>query len=338
MEQADIATVHQESGSLPLLPSDLRLLRERYLSTNCILDWRDWVITILAVQLALRQDEFHNIHEKQFLPEHFQIDTARIEALAFQVCDRRDQRWYPMKIYADHDTKDFCPVRALVIYLYLIGWKGGYIFPTSEELQDPPSDRIYKTHIDNERFLEDLKAVCQATLPSRTPELKIGGETFRQTYYVMGVFGNAKENYLKDSARHSKNDPNAQAYYEAGVKDFQTHQNNPTNNVSQWQPIRIDPTNGNDLRCADMGLYEIVPLTDMPAFLVHVILGVPKGSPETRNVQYLIERAGTIDSAEHELAALTARMPVEESDRLNTLINNLVDEHVQRILKNEKGG
>ena len=164
------------------------------------------------------------------------------------------------------------PVRALVIYLYLIGWKGGYIFPPSEELQNPPSDGIYKTHIDNDdRFLDDFKAVCQTTLPSRTPELKIGGETFRKTYYGMGLFGNAEEKDLKDSARHIRNDPNARAYYKASVKDFQTHQNNPTNNdVSQWQPIRIDSTNGNTLRCADMGLYETVPLTDVPAFLVHV--------------------------------------------------------------------
>ena len=82
-----------------------------------------------------------------------------------------------------------------------------------------------------------------------------------------------------------------------------------------------------------MGLYETVPLTDVPAFFVHVILGVPKGLPETRNGQYLIERAATIDSAEQ-----AARMPVEDSDRLNTIINGLVDEEVQRILKNEKCG
>ena len=51
MEQADIATVYQANESSQLLPSDLRLWRERYLrTTNSILDLRDWVITILAVK------------------------------------------------------------------------------------------------------------------------------------------------------------------------------------------------------------------------------------------------------------------------------------------------
>ena len=96
MDQVAVEKGYQETGSSQLLPSDLRLLRGRLLSTNSIVDLRDWVIDILATKQALRHDEFHDIHENHFLPELFEITDDRFQVHAmvsaetsFRPCDDR---------------------------------------------------------------------------------------------------------------------------------------------------------------------------------------------------------------------------------------------------------
>ena len=82
------------------------------------------------------------------------------------------QQMVPLKLHSDHATTGLCPVRAHLVCLHIIGLKGDYHFPTREELLNPPFDFVYKTYIDYQCFLKDLKDVCKATLPTRTPELK----------------------------------------------------------------------------------------------------------------------------------------------------------------------
>ena len=336
MDQVAVEKGYQETGSSQLLPSDLRLLRGRLLSTNSIVDLRDWVIDILATKQALRHDEFHNIHENDFLPELFEITDDRIDALAFQVYGKCDNRWCQLKLHSDHATTDLCPVRALLVYLHLIGWKGGYIFPSQEELSNPPCDFVYKTHIDYQCFLKDLKNVCKATLPTRTPELKIGCQVFRKTFYVIGVFGQAGECELKNSARH-KSIQNSLIYRKSAMMDYNTHLNSPvpSNNVSKWKPILVDHTSGNTMLLVSMGGSKILPIADVPDFFVHTILRVPKESPAAKNKQYLIEKARSyvpVDSPSQKLAALLTRLPVEESTLLQEILNGLIAERLQQML------
>ena len=127
MDQVAVEKGYQEAGSSQLLPSDLRLLRGRLLSTNSITDLRDWVIDILATKQALRHDEFHDIHEQHFLPDLFQITDDRIDALAFQVYGKCDNRWCQLQLHSDHATTDLCPVRALLASLLVLDWLEGRI-------------------------------------------------------------------------------------------------------------------------------------------------------------------------------------------------------------------
>ena len=270
------------------------------------------------------------------LEGHFQIADDRIDALAFTVCDTSDNRWCDLKLHADHETADLCPVRALLIYLYLVGWKDGYIFPTSEELQNPPMDGIYTTHIDHQLYLDALKEKCEATLPSRTPELKIGRQIFRKTFYVLAVFGKAGEFDLKQSARH-KRGQNSLKYRKAAMEEYDIHKIRPaeTNVVSKWKPIWIDRTSGNTTLLASMGGYKTMSIADVPAFFVHEILGVTKWSPGAVNKQYLIDKATRyvpVDSPEDKLAALMARMPVEDSTLLKNILPCFVAAHIKQMI------
>ena len=139
-------------------------------------------------------------------------------------------------------------------------------------------------------FLKDLKDVCKATLPTRTPELKIGCQIFRKTFYVVGVFGQAGEYELKNSARHKSVQNSLLTYLpqichhndglQHSPKTAQSHQTKCPNGNHSWL-IRPDQTSGNTMLLASMGGSKILPITDVPNIFVHTILRVPRHSPAT---------------------------------------------------------
>jgi hypothetical protein len=180
LRKADIA--YEERGSTQLLPCDLRLLCQHLLSTQSIVDLQTWVIIIVATILFLRHDEFHDIEMKHFKDELFQILPDRINSLALSVYGKSDKRWLIRRLVADHEYPELSPVSPLLVYTHLIGIKGGYLFPTAAELQDPPADGIYKTTIDYGVFMSHLQALCELVLPPRK-DMKIGCQTFRKTGY-----------------------------------------------------------------------------------------------------------------------------------------------------------
>ena len=133
---------YKETGSAQLMPSDFRLLRAHLLSKRSIICLQMWVIIIVATKEALRHDEFHEIKLEHFLATLFEIPEAqeRINALAFKVLGKADPTWVNLKIWADDVYPELCPVRPLLVYMYLIRIKGGYLFPTAAELANPPAD------------------------------------------------------------------------------------------------------------------------------------------------------------------------------------------------------
>ena len=75
---------YKEKGSSQLLPSDLRLLRSRLLSTCSMVDLQMWVVIIVATKLGLRYDEYHELHSDHFLPDFFEIPDSMIESMRLQ--------------------------------------------------------------------------------------------------------------------------------------------------------------------------------------------------------------------------------------------------------------
>ncbi|CAB9531314.1 hypothetical protein SEMRO_3422_G347810.1 [Seminavis robusta] len=129
----------------------------------------------------------------------------------YEICGKADKRHVHLRIVADHQYLELCGVRALLVYLYLIGWKGGSIFPKEKELHKPPRDGIYTTTIDYEKFNKDLQKLCKKVLIARD-DLKIGCQTFQKTGYAMAIFGNANREDLTMSARHSQKSKDAPTY------------------------------------------------------------------------------------------------------------------------------
>jgi hypothetical protein len=50
-------------------------------------------------------------------------------------------------------------MRHLMAYIYMIGWKGGFLFPSAKELAIPPTDGVYKTCISADELRTEVAAI-----------------------------------------------------------------------------------------------------------------------------------------------------------------------------------
>jgi hypothetical protein len=288
LNKDDVA--YAEKGSAQLLPSDLRLLGQRLLSTKSIVDLQTWVIIIDATLLFLRHDEFHDIEMKQFKDDLFEILPDRVNSLALEICGKADKRLLTRKIIADHQYPELCPVRPLLVYAHLIGIKGGYLFPSAAELQNPPADGIYKTKIDYSVFMKHLQDLCEEVLPARAG-MKIGCQTFRKTGYCLAIFGEANSIDLKTSARHAS-DSNSAKYRKDAAALFKMHQENPNpaNSVGKWSPVHIEASGNARIMAAYSG-HGHVDFNKLGDHFVRVILGIQENHIMARDSIFLIRLA-----------------------------------------------
>jgi len=138
---------YEEVGCSQLLPSDLRHLQKYLLSFGSLSDLQFWVMIIVAVSLFLRHDELHNIQADHFKEDLFEMYSGRIDSLVIEIFEKSGKRRMKLRLRADNKYPDLCPVRPLLIYLHLTNYKGGYLFPSSTELESPPSNSIFQTSI-----------------------------------------------------------------------------------------------------------------------------------------------------------------------------------------------
>jgi hypothetical protein len=340
MELRATAAGYKEKGSSQLLPSDFRLLRSRLLSTSNILDLQMWVIIICATKLGLRHDEFHELSSDRFLPEYFEISESRIDALAVKVYGKCDTDWVMLKLHADHVYPDLCPVRPLLIYMHLLGIKGGFLFPTADEIKTPPPpvDGIYTTKVEYKLFLPKFKNICYEVLPPR-PDFKIGAQVFRKSFYCLAIFGDAPEMDLKESARHKSVDCSL-VYRKAAQTLYIQHQNNPhiSNNVSKWKSIMIQGSDGNTLVLLALGGCKIVQFAQLGDYFVRQLLRVYQDNPLARDTRFLINAALEYigaDSPGELFRNFQAKLHPDQATEIQQIFDALLHDRVKAALKNE---
>jgi hypothetical protein len=142
-----------EVGNMQLLPVNLWMLQMPLLSMPSVTNLQILVTIIVATLLLLRHDEFHTIAGAEFQSAMFSIPDATkiVESLVLQVCGKADKKWIMLRLYADYEYPELCPVQPLLVYLYAIKWKVGYIFPQPQELHNTPSNGVYTTIICHSR-------------------------------------------------------------------------------------------------------------------------------------------------------------------------------------------
>lgn len=328
---------YEENGSSQLLPSDLRLLRTHLLSSGSIIALQTWVIIIVSVKQALRHDDAYDMNLEHFLPALFEVQQTGIAALGVEVNGKADQKWIKQKLFADDEYPDLCPVRPLLVYMHLIGIKGGYLFPSANEiLNECPANGIYKTTYEYQGFLKSFKELCHRVLPPREG-LKVGCQTFRKTFYVLAVFGGGEESDVQMSARHKSQDQSLKYRKDAKML-LDTHKQhpNPANNVSKWKAIHVDGSGGNAAILTALAGYTAISPSLVPDYFVRDILGVSETNPLAKQIPYLIDVAmkhGMNLDPDREIEKWIAEnVHPDKADQLASLIGKVVRKHVENIV------
>ena len=157
---------YTENGCKQLLPMHLRSLSKYLLSPKTLGGLQMWVQILIASRLFLRHDEFHQMTDEDILMELHEISDWGVDGLGFEVMGKADSDFVRLMMWADDECPDLCPVRNLLVYLFLINHKKGYLFPAEQELYDPPADGHYNKDVcAYTTFCSQFKKICHDVLP-----------------------------------------------------------------------------------------------------------------------------------------------------------------------------
>jgi hypothetical protein len=167
---------YKVTGSSTCLPGDYRDARSFLIGKNTIGDLMMYCIMLFSARAYLRKSEQLGVKgESAFNQELTVIPDGRLEGLNWKVFGKTDQEFRYFFTWKDDDTPEFCFVRHLLILVYVSNWKGGYLFPTMEELDNPPENGIYVTDYTYTSYIHRLKFIFYKVL--KRIQIKVGSHT-----------------------------------------------------------------------------------------------------------------------------------------------------------------
>ena len=210
---------YKESGCDSLRPKDLRMLRVFLLAGSSIPLLGAYIIIMIASRLFLRSDEILTLKVEDFFPSLFNrvAHNNSIEALALRIWGKTDHEYKYYWLWVDDEFPELCPVRHLLIFIYLSGIKAGPVFPAWREMTtaartkssgtvETNDDGVFCESISYGTFSKWFKRVLTEVLPNRGEYLKVGLHMFRKTGYRLAIWGGGLWPAIKADARHVKDE------------------------------------------------------------------------------------------------------------------------------------
>jgi hypothetical protein len=250
---------HTPDGAQPLMPSEMVRLRAYWTSRESLEDLQSWVIFLVSCRLLLRSNEAtgHQTDSKGKITHISGIqltddpDTDSINwicstiqnkvvvRLAFNIKGKSDKgKTQVLTLFPDDVCPLLCPVRHLIVYVYLAKIKKGHLFPTLAELQDPPADGNYVTYLSYETYQSRLTAACTTLFKGRDGHY--GTHTARKTGYLLAIWAGASIDEVKQSARHAADSKSAHHYYRDSRALCRLAKDNGKEfHLAPWEPILI---------------------------------------------------------------------------------------------------
>jgi hypothetical protein len=177
--------------------------------------------------------------------------------------------------------------RHLLAYLYVIGWKGGYLFPSMDELYNPPADGKYKTMMTESTLYSSLKDIFTEVLRRAD---KLGSHCARKTAYLFGTMRGALLEMLMLAADH---DCWAVAlrYFKDSESIMQINRvyREPTQALGLWK----NPHCSGDETCRIVlspGTKWQKPLPELAVGFIEIIIGINPNDPQGRQPKYVCDK------------------------------------------------
>jgi hypothetical protein len=107
-----------------------------------------------------------------------------------------------LNVTEDEENPEFCPLRHLLIYIYLIKIKDGHLFPPASVLNSLPQNGFFKEWMTYDSFNNNMTATLRLTLGAEDGS-KWGTHTCRKTAYLIAIWGGGSVESIMASARHN---------------------------------------------------------------------------------------------------------------------------------------
>lgn len=168
---------HVVQGAYQLLPREVRRIRSALLSRNNIYDFQLFTVILVAIHLFLRSEEVATLDTARILPNLCQFHGNVLRILYIQVKGKSDGKWVTLKLHRKDDCPDLCPVRHLLVYIYIAQIKDGFLFPDFKKRNEP---------LKYTKILSHLQRVCK-DLMDRNKNITL--HSFRKTGYLFAEWG-----------------------------------------------------------------------------------------------------------------------------------------------------
>ena len=158
-----------------LLPCHVHKIRTCLVSTNSLVDLQTMVMTIIGICLFFRFDDLDGLAVDSFIPEQFVFDPARnIMGLCLKVLGKADKDWITLMLWTDDECPEFCPIHLLLVYNYASKIKGGFLFPSEVELNNPPPNGIFVAQVSYGVMQEHVASLVKDVLGLSGVTFKVG--------------------------------------------------------------------------------------------------------------------------------------------------------------------
>ena len=192
---------HVVKGCLALSVKQTRTIRSYFLSDsiNKLRNLQMWTIMLLAIRCFLRADEVASIDISDFAIRAIALDKnrKRVEHMALWVRGKADKDYVLLSLWRDDENPEFCPIRAVLIYLAAANLSGGCLFPVYKDLEkhhvDNTQAKSFKEHVSYNYIRIEMKKAIDSCFGGdkhafAAHECKVGTHTMRKTAYLFAVF------------------------------------------------------------------------------------------------------------------------------------------------------
>ena len=134
-----LKSTHHIRGALHMTTKQLRLVRAYLMSKSTdIANLQLWCLILMGVHLFLRAQEVCSIRLDQFRTECFVVleNELRVDQIVLWIKGKADKVEQSLSLFRDDENPEFCPVRALLVYLASANVPGPYLFPRADHLQN----------------------------------------------------------------------------------------------------------------------------------------------------------------------------------------------------------
>jgi hypothetical protein len=336
---------HVVRGAEQLDPAEQRAIRDYCVSSNSPFLLMFYVLMRFATNLYLRRFEFESLHEDNFNTALFvMLGAYIIGGLNLKVFGKRKRRgknrlapgedpvWRHLYLWADDICPDLDVPRHLLAFLYAINWKGGYLFPSEKELNNPPADGVYKTFMTEETLISTLKHIYNTVLKR---DSKLGSHVFRKSGYLHGRLGGASFEEMMVGASHDTAESAARYMMDAdSVAVINDMMKDPLQAVCRWKSPHCRGTVTTARFCMPGRKWQ-KPLKELVVGFFEEAIKIDLTHPSRRHPKWLVDQAMAYRKPNDAQSELSNHLREIGADR-GANINLCVQRIVQDVREEEK--